>query len=76
MSVPRAHGARRPATAAAEPPEEPPGTRPRSQGLRTGPYAEFSLDEPIANSSMFVLPRTPGAGVGEALTAVAVYGGR
>ncbi|SLC76815.1 Uncharacterised protein [Mycobacteroides abscessus subsp. massiliense] len=22
-----------------------------------GPYAEFSVEEPIANSSMFVLPR-------------------
>jgi len=25
--------------------------------LLTGPYAEYSFDEPIANSSMFVLPR-------------------
>jgi hypothetical protein len=24
--------------------------------LRVGPYAEFSVDEPMANSSMFVLP--------------------
>ena len=30
-------GTRRAATAAAEPPEEPPGTRAGSQGLRTGP---------------------------------------
>ena len=37
VSVPIAHGARRPATAAAEPPEEPPGTRERSHGLSTGP---------------------------------------
>ena len=37
VSVPIAQGARPPATAAAEPPEEPPGTRPRSQGLSTGP---------------------------------------
>ena len=55
MSVPSAHGARPAATAAALPPEEPPGTRERSQGLRTGPYAEFSLEEPIANSSWLVL---------------------
>ena len=58
VSVPIAQGARPPATTAAEPPDEPPGTRPRSQGLRTGPKAEFSLEEPIANSSMFVLPST------------------
>ncbi len=56
VSVPVAAGARRAATAAAEPPEEPPGTRSRSQGLRTGPYQLVSLDEPIANSSMLVLP--------------------
>ncbi len=72
VSVPRAQGARRPATAAAEPPEEPPGTRPWSQGLRTGPYAEFSFDEPIANSSMFVLPRTRAPASERRCTAVAV----
>ena len=37
VSVPVAAGARRAATAHADPPEEPPGTRSRSQGLRTGP---------------------------------------
>ncbi len=26
--------------------------------MREGPYAEFSVDEPIANSSVLVLPRT------------------
>ena len=44
------------ATAAAEPPDEPPGTRSRSHGLEVGNQAECSVDEPIANSSMFVLP--------------------
>ena len=29
-----------------------------SHGLRVGPYAEFSVEEPIANSSVFVLPRS------------------
>jgi hypothetical protein len=58
VSEPSAHGARPPATAAAEPPEDPPGTRSGSQGFRDGPNAEFSVDEPIANSSMFVLPRS------------------
>jgi hypothetical protein len=37
VSVPVAAGTRRAATAAAEPPEEPPGTRFVSQGLRAGP---------------------------------------
>ena len=37
VSVPRARSARPDATAAAEPPEEPPGTRETSRGLRVGP---------------------------------------
>jgi hypothetical protein len=57
VSVPVAAGASPAATAAAEPPELPPGTAALSHGLRTGPKAEFSFDEPIANSSMLVLPR-------------------
>ena len=44
------------ATHAAEPPLEPPVARVASQGLRTGPKAEFSFDAPMANSSMLVLP--------------------
>ncbi len=49
------------ATAAAEPPEEPPGVRlwlepSARQGLDTGPWHEVSLDEPMANSSRFSLP--------------------
>ncbi len=49
------------ATAAADPPDEPPGVRaellPRErQGLVTGPKALVSLDEPMANSSMLSLP--------------------
>src|SRR6185312_17557049 len=62
----------RDATAAAEPPDEPPGTRCvpsiapdeaaptfeplRRQGLTTGPKHEVSFDEPIANSSLLSLP--------------------
>src|SRR5262249_30223933 len=57
VSVPIASGASYAATAAAEPPPDPPGIRCRSHGLCDGPYAECSVDEPIANSSMFVLPR-------------------
>ena len=56
VSVPVAAGTSRAATAAAEPPDEPPGTRLGSHGLCTGRYAEFSLAEPIANSSQLSLP--------------------
>src|ERR671937_2460401 len=58
VSEPSAQGARPALTAQAEPPPEPPGTRSGSHGFRVGPYAEFSVDEPIANSSVFVLPRS------------------
>ncbi len=37
VSVPVAAGTRRAATAAADPPEDPPGTRAVSQGFFTGP---------------------------------------
>ncbi len=57
VSVPIDNGAWKALTAAAEPPEDPPGTRSRSHGLAVGPNALCSVDEPIANSSMFVLPR-------------------
>jgi hypothetical protein len=57
VSVPVAAGARRAAMAAAEPPEEPPGTACASHGFFTAPNAEFSFAEPIANSSQLSLPR-------------------
>ena len=56
VSVAVAAGTSRAATAAAEPPEEPPGTRAASQGFFTGPKKLVSLEEPMANSSRFVLP--------------------
>ena len=56
VSDPSAYAASPAATAAAEPPDEPPGTRSSAQGLWVGKKAEFSVEEPIANSSMFVLP--------------------
>jgi len=58
VSVPMPSGTWYDATAAAEPPLLPPGTRVRSQGLLVGPQAECSVEEPMANSSMFVLPGT------------------
>src|SRR5688572_3545597 len=56
VSVPVASGTPRAATVAAEPPDDPPGTQPRSQGFFVGPNAECSVDEPIANSSRLALP--------------------
>ncbi len=56
VSEPRAAGASPAATAAADPPLEPPGTRSRSQGFLVGPKQLVSVELPMANSSIFVLP--------------------
>ena len=56
VSEPRAPGTMPEATAAAEPPEEPPAVRVVSQGLRVGPKMERSVPEPMANSSRLALP--------------------
>src|SRR5580693_126407 len=71
VSVPNAATAKPAATAAAEPPLEPPGTRSRATGFRTGPYAEFSLELPMANSSQLVLPRITAPAFSKRATAVA-----
>src|SRR5260370_34152340 len=74
VSVPTAIGAWYAATAAAEPPDEPPGTRSVSHGLCDGPNAEFSVEDPIANSSMFVLPRMTTPARRSRVVTVASYG--
>ena len=61
VSVPVAPTHRCAATAAADPPEEPPGTSfvsapRRRHGDTTGPKCEVSFDEPMANSSQLSLP--------------------
>src|SRR5271169_2528807 len=56
VSVPSAPRHSWAATAAADPPDDPPATRVVSSGFVVAPNAEFSVDEPIANSSMLVLP--------------------
>src|SRR5882672_10130361 len=75
VSVPSEMMASPAATAAALPPELPPGTRSRSQGLWVGKYPEFSVELPIANSSQFVTPSITAPASNRRLTAVAVYGG-
>jgi len=75
VSVPNAAGENLAVTAAADPPLDPPGTRSTSQGLCVTPYAEFSVDEPIANSSVFVFPSTTMPASNNFCTAVALKGG-
>ena len=43
-------------TAAAEPPEEPPATLSKSTGFLVVKKAEFSVEDPIPNSSRLVFP--------------------
>src|SRR4029079_7651630 len=56
VSEPRVSGTWPAATAAAEPPEEPPAPRRSSCGLRVGPSCEFSVVKPYAYSSMLSAP--------------------
>src|SRR5437762_934007 len=58
-----------------DPPPDPPGMRAWSHGLCVGPKAEFSVDEPIANSSMLVLPRIGKPASRSLRVTVASYGG-
>src|SRR5450755_1978902 len=76
VSLPSAPAASPADTAAALPPLEPPAVRERSQGFRIGPNALFSPDEPMANSSMLVLPTSTASAARRRATTVASYGGR
>src|SRR3954453_2251380 len=76
VSEPSAATAVPAATTAADPPDEPPGTGGRARGMCPGRYAEFSFDEPMANSSQFVLPRMIAPASSSRWTAVQLYGGR
>src|SRR5688500_18114942 len=75
VSEPRASGAKPAATAAALPPDEPPGTLVGSCGLRVGPNAEFSVELPIANWSRFDLPIATAPAAARRSATVASYGG-
>src|SRR5947209_18976284 len=75
VSEPRPASASPAATAAVEPPEEPPGTQLRFQGFRVVWNPEFSVEEPIANSSRFVLPTKTAPAARRRATTVASYGG-
>src|SRR5262245_7239672 len=56
VSVPVAPGQRNAATAAPDPPLEPPGTRSSAHGLRVGPYQGLLVVAPAANSWVLHLP--------------------
>src|ERR1700690_3709391 len=80
VSVPVAARHRSPATAAAEPPDEPPGTTLEleflaRQGLNTGPKALVSFEEPMANSSRLVLPSITAPASHKFWVTVDSYGG-
>src|SRR5690606_36665504 len=75
VSDPRAAAAMPAATAAADPPLDPPGVRSRSHGFFVTASAEFSVDDPIPNSSRLVLPIRIAPAFSNLSTAVAVYVG-
>ncbi len=56
MSLPSASGTQPAATAAPEPPEEPPGVRSRFHGLRVIPQSGLSVKLEYANSGVVVFP--------------------
>ena len=67
VSVPRASGTTRLATAAADPPLDPPVMRIRSHGLAVGPHAEMRLVAPIGQLVLVRLADDDGAGFLQAL---------
>src|SRR5258708_1944232 len=76
VSEPSAIGTSPAATAAAEPPDEPPAIRVRSCGLCVAPSCVFSVVKPYAYSSMLVAPMStaPAASMRRARSASAVAG--
>ena len=74
VSVPSAATHSSAVTAAADPPEDPPGIRSVSHGLRVTPNAEFSVELPIANSSIFNRPKMIAPAARNRSMTVASYG--
>src|SRR5215475_12502654 len=80
VSVPMAPTQSRAATAAADPPDEPPGTSLavdplRRHGDTTGPKHDVSFEEPIANSSLLSLPSSTAPSRHKLALTVDSYGG-
>jgi hypothetical protein len=74
VSVPSAAIAIHDATATAEPDDEPHGILSFASGFNAGPYAEYSPELPIANSSIFALPIITHHAASNFLNTVALYG--
>ncbi len=64
------------ATAAAEPPEDPPGLWSVSQGFRVAPYSSGSVMPFAPNSGVLVLPKTTSPASSQRWTTAAVSGAR
>src|SRR4051812_3217684 len=75
VSVPVAPTHSDAATAAADPPDEPPGTCASDHGFFTVPTALFSFDDPMANSSMLSLPSDTEPAAPRRAVTVDSYGG-
>ena len=73
-SVQSAIGPRPAATALAAPPDDPPGVRARSHGLRVGPKRRFVVLPLHANSEQFVVPRNTAPAARRRATATASSG--
>ena len=56
MSLPASRAERPAARAAADPPDEPPGARERSQGLFVVPYMTLKVCQSISQSGTLVVP--------------------
>src|SRR5688572_5510437 len=76
VSDPSAPAERPAATAAAEPPEDPPAPRVGPHGFRKGKTPAWRVADPIANSSRFVLPMIVAPAARRRETTVASYGAR
>ena len=74
VSLPNAHGTMFAATAAALPPDDPPGTLFKFHGFAVFLKYEYSVDPPIANSSMFSFPKSIMFSLFNFSTTVASYG--
>ena len=75
VSDPSVYTASFAATEAADPPDEPPGTLFVSNGFLQILNAEFSVVDPIANSSIFNFPRIIAPDFSNFSTTCALYGG-
>jgi hypothetical protein len=76
MSDPSSSGTYPAASAAAEPPEEPPGVRSRSQGLFVVPYMTLKLCQSAMAVARFVFPRITAPAPFKRATAIASSAGR